>query len=93
MPYILTGVNCQVYYGSISSQNGHIPLFGKIYIDLLLFAKYLAICHLFEIRVCYVTRVPETWVLWKNSLQICHAIFYGTQVPGTRVPWKTQVSN
>ena len=46
------------------SLNGHIPLFGKICMDLPLFAKYLAIYQLFEIRVCKtrvcrVTRVLE----------------------------------
>ena len=54
-----------VFHGSnMVSHNGHIPLFGKICMDLPLFAKYLAIYHLFEIRVCKtrvcrVTRVLE----------------------------------
>ena len=61
-------------------QNGHIPLFGKICMDLQLFVKYLVIYHIFEIQVCCVTQVLETWVLWKNSLLICRAIFYGTRV-------------
>jgi len=42
--------------------------------------KYLAIYHIFETQVCCVTRVPEIQVLWKNNLQVCCVIFYGTQV-------------
>lgn len=38
-------------------QNGLIPLFGKICKDLSLFAKYLAIYHIFELQIC------KTWVL------------------------------
>ena len=58
--------------------------------------KYLAIYYLFETQVCHVTRVLETRVFWKNSLQICRAIFYGTWVTskifyGTRV-CKTRVT-
>lgn len=38
--------------------SGHIPLFNNI----LLFAKYLALYHLFETQVYYVIRVPKTRV-------------------------------
>ena len=38
----------------MAGHNGYIPLFGKICMDLPLFMKYLAIYHLFEIRVATV---------------------------------------
>ena len=60
-------------------QNGHVSLFGKniyrsatifeIIKNLLLFKK-TRVC---EIRVCRVTRVSQTRVLWKN--------FDGTCIP------------
>ena len=64
-------------------------------------AKYLAIYHFFETQVCHITWLLEIWVFWKNSLQICHDIFYGTQVTSkffhgtwvceTRITLQTQV--
>ena len=47
--------------------------------------KYLAIYHLFETQVCHITWLLEIQVLGKNSLQICHNIFYGTQVCKTQI--------
>ena len=38
-------------------ENGPIAQFGKIFSNFLLFAKYLAIYHIFVIQVC------GTWVL------------------------------
>ena len=51
-------------------------IFREIFSNIPLFVKYLAINHLFETWVSYVTRVPETQVLWKKILQICRAISY-----------------
>ena len=66
------------------SQNGQMPLFIEIYINLLLFRKYVRIYYFlgtwgWGIQVFYGTQVPWTWVLWKNNLQICQKIFYWTQ--------------
>ena len=58
-------------------KNGHIPLFGKIFMNLPMFAKYLTIYHFFETQFCknrvFHIRVSWTWVLWKK--------FHSTWVP------------
>ena len=64
------------FYG----QNGQIPLFGKICRDLPLFWKYIWMYYSFGTWVCCVTWVSGTQVFWKNSFQVCHAIFYETWI-------------
>ena len=49
-------------------QNGHIPLFGKIFNSILLFIKYLIIYHLFEIRVCRGTQVLLKKITFKVAV-------------------------
>ena len=66
------------------SQNDQTLLFTEIYINPLLIRKYVGIYYflgtwVWGIQVFYGTRVPWTWVLWKNNLQICQKIFYWTQ--------------
>ena len=48
------------------SQNGQIPLFTEIYINLLLFRKYVEIYHFLGTRVFHSPWVPWTRIPWKN---------------------------
>ena len=67
-------------------QNNHIPLFEKIYVDLSLFAKYLAINYFFETRFLKLDFVKIKF----HELELHQKIskfFHGTQVL-----WKTRFS-
>ena len=78
---------------TLEGQNDHILLFSKIFSNILLFMKYLAIYHIFKtwvckIRIYHVIWIPKMRVLWKTNFQVCCVIFYGIWIPETPVTLK-----
>ena len=61
----------------MNGQNGQVPLFLKMFCNLPLFGKYLAISHFFETRFCELE-------LHQKISKFFH--------DRTRVPWKTRLS-